>query len=57
MFYFCNGLVGCGSNCCPAGWLPQIPSKVVGLNKSFYQKLEALALIGLVDMVLMVIAS
>ena len=56
MFYFCNGPVGCGSNCCPTGWFPQISSKVAGSNQFFYQKLEALALIGLVDMVPMVIA-
>ena len=57
MFYLCNGLIGCGSDCCPMGWLPQIPSKVAISNQSFYQKLEALALIGLMVMVPMVIAS
>ena len=57
MFYFCNDRVGCGSDSCPTGWFPQIPSKVAGSNQSFYQKLKALALIGLVAMVPMVIAS
>ena len=57
MFYFYNGPIGCGSGCCPTGWLPQIPSKVAGSNQSFYHKLEALALIGLVAIVPMVIAS
>ena len=57
MFDFYNGPVGCGSDCCPAGWLPQVPSKVAGPNQFFYQKLEALAVIGLVAMVPVIIAS
>ena len=57
MFYFCNGPIGYGSDCCPTVWLPQIPSKVAGSNHSFHHKLKALALIGLVAMVSMVIAS
>ena len=32
MFDICNGPVGCGSSCCPAGWLLQIPSEVPGQN-------------------------
>ena len=46
-----------GSSCYPPGWLPQILSKVASSNQSFYQKLKALALIGLVAMVPMVISS
>ena len=56
MFYFRNGFVGCGSNRCPLGWSPQISSKVAGSNQSFHQKFEALALIGLVAMVPVIIA-
>ena len=29
MFDLCNGPMGCGSGCCPAGCLPQVPSEVV----------------------------
>ena len=36
MFDFCNGLVGCGSECCPTGWLPQVSSEVAGPNQLFY---------------------
>ena len=57
MFDFCNDLVGCGGDCCPAGWLPQVPSEVASPNKLFYQELEALAVIGLVGMVLVIITS
>ena len=57
MFNFCNCLVGCGGNCCPPGWLPQKSSEMAGSNQFFYHKFEALALIGLVAMVLVVIAS
>ena len=57
MLDFCNGPAGCGSNCCLLGWLPQVPSEVAGSNKLFYQKFEALAVIGLVAMVPVVIAS
>ena len=57
MFDFCNGPTSCGSSCCPQGWLPQVSSEVAGPNKLFYHKFEALAVIGLVAMVPMVIAS
>ena len=57
MFDFCNGPAGCGSSCCPPGWLPQVPSEVAGPNQLFYQKFEALAVIGLLAMVPVVIAS
>ena len=57
MLDFCNGPVSCGGDCCPAGWLPQVPSEVASSNKFFYQELEALAVIGLVGMVLMIITS
>ena len=57
MFDFFNGPAGCGSSCCSPGWLPQVPSEVVDPNQLFYQKFEALAVIGLVAMVLVVIAS
>ena len=55
MSYFCNGPVNCGSNRCPSGWLPQISSKVAGSNQSFHQIFKALALIGLVAMVPVII--
>ena len=57
MLNFCNGPTGCGRGYCPPGWLPQLPSKVAGSDQSFYHKFEALALIGLVAMVPMVITS
>ena len=57
MFNFYNCPAGCGSSYCPPGWLPQIPSKVTGLNQLFHQKLEALAVIGLLAMVPVVISS
>ena len=57
MFDFCNGPVGCGSDCCPTGLLPQVPFEVACPNQLFYQKLEGLAVIGLVAMVPVIIAS
>ena len=57
MFDFYNGPVGCGSDCGPAGWLPQVQSEVAGPNKLFYQELEALSVIGLMAMVLVIITS
>ena len=57
MLNFCNDPVGRGRGYYPPGWLPQIPSKVADSNQSFYQKFEALALIGLVAMVPVVITS
>ena len=56
MFYFCNGSIGYGSDHCPLGWSPQIPSKVAEPNQYFHQKFEALALISLVAMVPVIIA-
>ena len=32
IFDLYNGPMGCGSCCCPAGWLPQVPSEVAGPN-------------------------
>ena len=57
MFNFCNGSADYDSGCCPPGWLPQLPSKVASPNQLFYKKFEALAVIGLVAMVPVVIAS
>ena len=57
MFDFCNGSVSYGRDCCPTGWLPQVPSEVAGPNQLFYQELEALEVNGLVAMVLVIIAS
>ena len=57
MLNFCNGPAGRGRSYCPPGWLPQISSKVAGSDQSFYHKFEALALIGLVAMIPMVITS
>ena len=57
MLNLCNGPAGCDRGYYPSGWLPQIPYKVAGLNQSFYYKFEALALIGLMVMVPMVITS
>ena len=52
----CNGPIDCESGCCPTGWLPQVSSEVPGPNKLFYHKFEALAVIGLVAMVPMILA-
>ena len=57
MFDFYNGPSGCGSSYCSLGWLPQVLSEVADPNQLFYQKFEALPVIGLVAMVLVVIAS
>ena len=57
MFYFYNGPVGYGRDHRSAGWPPQVPSEVAGPNQLFYQELEALAVIGLVAMVLVIITS
>ena len=57
MLYFCNGPVDCGSDRCPSGWFPQISSKVAGSNQPFLQEFKALALVGLVAMVPVIIAS
>ena len=57
MFNFYNDPAGCGGNYCPPGWLPQKSSEVAGSNKFFYHKFEDLALISLVSMVPMIIAS
>ena len=57
MLDFCNDTVGCGSSRCPGGWLPQVPFEVAGPNMLFYKKFEALAVIGLVAMVPVVITS
>ena len=54
---FCHCSISCGSDCCPAGWLPQVPSKVVVPNKLLYQELKALTVIGFMVMVPMVVAS
>ena len=57
MFDFYYGPVDYRSGCCPASWLPQVPSEVAGPNHLFYQKFEALAVIGLVAMVPVIITS
>ena len=57
MFYFYNGPISYGSDCCPVGWPPQVPSKVADPNQLFYQELEALVVIGLVAMVPVIVAS
>ena len=57
MLDICNGPIGCESGGCPAGWLPQVPSEVLGQNKLFYQKFEDLAMIGLMAMVPVILAS
>ena len=57
VFNFCNGPAGCGSSYCPPGWLPQILSEVTDPNQLFYHKFEALAVIGLLAMLPVVIAS
>ena len=57
MLDICNGPISCGNGCCPAGWLPQVPSEVPGPNQLFYQKFEALPVIGLVAMVPVILVS
>ena len=57
MFNIYKGPVGCGSCCCPAGWLLQVLSEVPCPNQLLYHKFEALAVIGLLAMIPVILAS
>ena len=46
-----------GGTVAPRGWPPQVPSEVAGPNQLFHQEFEALAVIGLVAMVPVIVAS
>ena len=57
MFNFRHCPISRGGGCCPASWLPQIQFEVAGLNELLYKELEALAVIGFMAMVPVIVAS
>ena len=50
-----NDPISYGSNCYPAGWLSNISSEVPNLNQFFHKKYQALAVVGFMAMVPMII--
>ena len=55
MFNVNNDPVSSGSDCYLAGWLLNISFEVPSLNQFFHKEFQALALVGFVAMVLMII--